>query len=290
MRYGPGVAEWGGDERFAALPPGGRHGERVYASIAVDDRPRPTNGTGGLVAWRSVTPEYFRVLEIPIAEGTGFTEEAAASKGAFVVLSKRLAARMFAGQDPIGHRLRMLTGGTDQISATIVGVANDVKNSGLGVQDQAEYYMLRRNLPEDWSGSLVVAMKTSVPAEVMERWVTAQVAAIDPTVPVSVETLGQRVSKLADRPRFQTMLVSFFALVGLAMALIGLYGVISFLVAQRMQEIGVRMALGAGRYDILRLVMGKSLRLIVAGTVVGLIAARSMSVLLTSMLFGVSPQ
>jgi ABC-type antimicrobial peptide transport system permease subunit len=121
----------------------------------------------------------------------------------------------------------------------------------------------------------------------MSRWIRSQVAGLDPTLPVDIATLQQRVSKLADQPRFQTTLVGFFAAIGLVLAVIGLYGVIAFLVAQRTQEIGVRMALGADRGDVLRLVMGKSLRLIVCGTVVGLIAALAVSRVLASLLFGI---
>jgi ABC-type antimicrobial peptide transport system permease subunit len=114
-----------------------------------------------------------------------------------------------------------------------------------------------------------------------------QVAALDPTVPVKVQTMQERVNRMADRPRFESLLVGFFATIGLLLAVIGLYGVIAFLVAQRTQEIGVRMALGAARGDILRLVMGRSLRLIVAGVIAGLLAALAVSKILTSMLFGV---
>jgi ABC-type antimicrobial peptide transport system permease subunit len=113
------------------------------------------------------------------------------------------------------------------------------------------------------------------------------VAALDPTLPVDIATLRERVSKLADQPRFQTTLVGFFAAIGLVLAVIGLYGVMAFLVAQRTQEIGVRMALGARRGDILRLVMGRSLRLIVCGVAVGLVAALVVSRVLASLLFGV---
>jgi putative ABC transport system permease protein len=115
------------------------------------------------------------------------------------------------------------------------------------------------------------------------------VASLDPTLPIDLATLRQRVDKLADPARFQTLLVGFFAATGLALSLIGLYGVIAFLVAQRRQEIGVRMALGADKYDILTLVMGSSLRLILIGTVLGLVGALATTRLLTSLLYGIRP-
>jgi ABC-type antimicrobial peptide transport system permease subunit len=121
-------------------------------------------------------------------------------------------------------------------------------------------------------------------------WVRSQIAGIDSTVPVKIETLDQTVSKLADRPRFETALLGFFAFCGLLLAVIGLYGVISFVAAQRTQEIGVRMALGATRVDILRLIASEGVRLILFGGVVGLVAALATSQLLQAMLFNVAPR
>jgi ABC-type antimicrobial peptide transport system permease subunit len=166
----------------------------------------------------------------------------------------------------------------------------DVKNAGLAGGDEPEYYRLLSSRAEDWSQGSSLILKTTLPEDSVKRWVEEQVAALDPTVPVKVQTMQERVSRMADRPRFESMLVGFFAAIGLALAVIGLYGVIAFLVAQRTQEIGVRMALGAARGDILRLVMGRSLRLIAAGVVVGLAAALAASKVLTSMLFGVGPR
>jgi ABC-type antimicrobial peptide transport system permease subunit len=124
----------------------------------------------------------------------------------------------------------------------------------------------------------------------MEQWIRSQVATLDPTLPVEIETLRQRVSQLADQPRFQTVLVGFFAATGLVLAVIGLYGVVSFLVTQRTPEIGVRIALGATRRDILRLVIITSLRLIALGTFIGLIAALVVSRVLSSLLFNIGPR
>jgi ABC-type antimicrobial peptide transport system permease subunit len=133
-------------------------------------------------------------------------------------------------------------------------------------------------------------MESTLPASVVAPWIRSQIGQIDPVVPVEVNTLAQTVNKLADRPRFETALIGFFAFCGLLMAVIGLYGVIAYVAAQRTQEIGVRMALGATRMDILRLITGEGLRLIVLGGAVGLGAALAAAQLLKSMLFGVGPR
>jgi putative ABC transport system permease protein len=285
LRYGPGV------DRLAmsdSMPPGGYHHDQIYASIVVAGRPKSESGTGGLITWRWVTPDYFRILDISMLQGEGFREGERSSKDHFVVLSRSLADRMFPGQAPMGQRVQLAGGGPNDIWYTVTGVAANVKNGGLAEDSEPEYYRLRRNVGEDWSdtGSAIL-VKSTLPADVMERWIRSQVAMLDPTLPVDIATLQQRVSKLADGPRFQTTLVGFFAAIGLVLAVIGLYGVIAFLVAQRTQEIGVRMALGAARGDILRLVMGRSLRLVLCGTVAGLVGALAVSRVLASLLFGV---
>ena len=132
--------------------------------------------------------------------------------------------------------------------------------------------------------SSVLSSKTVAP------WVRSQIAAIDPTVPVQIAALDQTVSQLADRPRFETALLGFFALCGLLMAVIGLYGVISFVATQRTQEIGIRMALGATRLDILRLIAGEGVRLILLGGLLGLGAALATAQLIKSLLFNVPPR
>jgi predicted permease len=287
LRYAPGVTALAVSD---TLPPGGYHRDQVYASIAIDDRPKPASGTGGLVAWRWVTPDYFRALDIPIAQGRGFTEEDQNSQEHFVVLSWRLAQRMFPGQNPVGHTLR-LAGWIPENNPqyTVVGVAADVKNAGLAGEDEPEYYRLRRNQPEDWTRASSMIMKSTLPPDSMKQWIRTQVAALDPTLPVEVETMAERVSKMADRPRFESLLVGLFAIVGFVLAMIGLYGVIAFLVAQRTQEIGVRMALGADRADILRLVMKRSVRLVIAGVIAGLVASLAASRVLSRLLFQVGP-
>ena len=228
-------------------------------------------------------------------QGAGFREEDMNASQRSIVLSKRLADLFFPNTNPIGQQMRFGKDDPSEPWSTIVGVAADVKNGGLTKEEVPEYYRLRRDLADDWDDggtwakTSVVVVRSSLPPDQTSRWIRSQVAALDPTLPVDIATLRQRVAKLADQPRFQTTLVSFFAAAGLALAMIGLYGVIAYLVAQRTQEIGVRMALGANKGDILRLVMGRSLRLILSGIAVGLVAALAATRVLSSLLYSIGP-
>ncbi|HZL51608.1 MAG TPA: ABC transporter permease [Terracidiphilus sp.] len=290
LRRLPGVSAVGMSD---SLPPDSNswHSGTRYAEISVAGKPPTPAGTGGTVVIRAVTPEYFRVLQIPMVEGRGFTEEERRLSDHPIILSRMLAARLFADDNPIGKHIQQATynpyitlGGPVY---TVVGVAADVKNAGLAGQDDPEYYRLRRDNGDDWNPHAVILLETSLPASVVAPWVRAQIAQIDSMAPAEIDTLAETVNRLADRPRFETALLGFFALCGLLMAVIGLYGVIAYVAAQRTQEIGVRMALGATRVDILRLIAGEGVRLIVLGGVLGLGAALAAAQMLKSLLFHV---
>ncbi|MGA2674110.1 MAG: ABC transporter permease [Terracidiphilus sp.] len=293
LRRLPGVTSVGISD---SLPPDANswHGGERYADLFVAGRLRAAAGTGGTVVVRAVTPGYFRVLQIPIVEGRGFAEEDRNTSDNGMILSKLLAERLFPQGDPLGKHIQVPTYrpyfALDGPVFTVVGVAANVKNAGLAGQDDPEYYTLRRNRGEDWSGHTIVLLETELPASVVGPWVRSQIAQIDPTAPVEIDSLAKGVSKLADRPRFETALLGFFAFCGLLMAVIGLYGVIAFVASQRTQEIGVRMALGATRLDILRLIAGEGVRLIVLGGAVGLGAALAMAQLIRSLLYNVEPR
>jgi putative ABC transport system permease protein len=290
LKFGPGISVVSVSD---SIPPGGGGFGGRLDEIVVAGRPAPR--ISGVVASRLVSPEYFRALDISIIQGAGFREEDMTASRRTIVLSKRLAGLFFPNTNPIGQQMRFGKYDPSEPWSTIVGVAADVKNGGLTKQEVPEYYQLRRNLADDWDvggtfgKTSVVVVRSSLPPDQTSRWIRSQVAALDPTLPVDIATLRQRVAKLADQPRFQTTLVSFFAATGLVLAMIGLYGVIAYLVAQRTQEIGVRMALGADKGDILRLVMGRSLRLIVSGIAVGLVAALAATRLLSSLLYSIGP-
>ena len=283
VRRLPGVQAVGMSD---SVPPGSAHNEQIYSIMAVAGKPPTPGGTGGMVAWRWVTPEYFSALGIPIVRGQVFTEAARTQTERQIILSSLLAARLFGKEDPIGQHIRPVP---DGLWYTVTGVAADVKNAGLANAEEPEFYRLRRNSADDWTSDAVLIVKTSSAPAAALPWVRIQIAAIDPTVPVAIETLAEDVSKLADRPRFETALLGFFAVCGLLMAAIGLYGVIAFVAAQRTQEIGVRMALGATRIDILSLIAGEGVRLIAVGGAIGLAASLGLAQFLKSLLFNVGP-
>jgi predicted permease len=291
VRFGPAISMVSVSD---SLPPGTGHFGARLDEIVVGGRSPSSSNVTGVVGSRLVSADYFRALDIAMLQGTGFREEDMTASQRMVVLSKRLADLFFPNENPIGQQIRFEKHNAAEPWSVIVGVAANVKNSGLTKEEVPEFYRLRRDLPGDWERggawgrTSVVVIRSSQPHDQTSRWVRSQVAALDPTLPIDVATLHQRVSKLADQPRFQTLLVGFFAATGLVLALIGLYGLISFLVTQRTQEIGVRLALGANKSDILLLVMGQSLRLIAAGTTLGLIAALATTQVLSSQLFGIS--
>jgi predicted permease len=281
VRRLPGVQAVGMSD---SMPPEENHEHQIYSNIEVEGKGRPAGGTGGMVTWRWVTPEYFSALEIPILRGQGFTEAERTSNERYLILSSTLASRLFGDQEPIGQHIKPVPNGPWY---TVAGIAADVKNAGLSGKDEPELYRLRRSFAEDWNPWTVITLKTTLSPAAVAPWVRTQIAQIDPTVPVDIDTLSETVNKLADRPRFETSLLGFFAMCGLLMAVIGLYGVIAYVATQRTQEIGVRMALGATRLDILRLIAGEGVRLIFLGGTLGLGAAFAAAQLLKSQLFQV---
>jgi len=269
-----------------SLPPGGWHHDHILAAMRVAGRPLPAEGTGGTVAWRWVTADYFRALSIPVVAGRPFSKDDESSNDHFIMISKLLAERLFPGENPVGQHLQP---GLEGPWYTVVGVAENVKNGGLTGADEPEYYRLRRGRPEDWSRDSAVIIQTALPPAVMASWVRAEIAGLDPRLPVSIQTMSQRVSELAGRPRFETALLGLFAVVGVLLAAIGIYGVIAFMVTERTQEIGIRMALGATRSNVLRLTMGEGGCLLALGTAVGMVASLLVARAMKSLLFGIGP-
>jgi len=265
------------------MPGGSRF--HVFAGLEVRGRPHVVESTGGNVTWRIVTPDYFATLGIPILRGRSFREEDRDPNQNTIIISDSLARRLFPSDDPISKEMRR----NQQLPwDTVIGVAGNARNNpALSDNDDPEYYVVRKHGTATAGRKASVIVGTFMNPQVIADAIRSEVAAIDPTLPVVIETMTQRVNKLADRPRFNAVLLGLFAAIGVSLAAIGLYGVISFLVTQRTQEIGVRMALGATSNNILRLVFAHAMRWTAAGILIGLLGSLAATRWLRSLLYQV---
>ncbi len=277
----PGVASLALSD---SLPPLDRQNATIYSNIEVAGKPRAAEGTGGMVGYSWVTPAYFSALGISIAEGRAFRDSDLLAGENSVILSEALARRLFPNDDAVGKSMRFGLSGPWR---TVVGVAADVKNNGLEMRPDPQFYLAWKDDPDEFFGRAHVIIRTPGHADTMSNWLRSEVASLDPAQPLTIETMKQRVSKLADRPRFNAALLSMFAGMGVCLAAIGMYGVVGFLVARRTREIGVRMALGASRQAILKLVLGSVGRWTAAGALIGLAGSWYATRLLQSLLFHV---
>jgi hypothetical protein len=250
----------------------------------------PLPREGGMVAFRYVTPGYFNALRIRILSGRGFTEADRSSGQDPLILSETLARRMFGRMNPIGQQIA-LTGynGARTAWSPVVGVAADVKNGGLITAPDPEYYRVRSWNSTQLGHAAVAIFRTSLPMQSLAPWIRREIAAIDPSLPVKIESMQQRVGQLSERPRFVTVLIGLFAACGLLLAAIGLYGVMSFLVGQRTREIGVRIAVGATGRDIILLVLRFAARWTVFGALLGFAGSLFLTRLARGLLFETSP-
>jgi putative ABC transport system permease protein len=276
-----------------SLPPGGPERSRPFFVIHVEGRPAFERGTGGLVGWRAVTPGYFRMLDIPIIKGRGFVAADRDPQVNDIILSKTLARRLFSGEDAVGQHVQLTAPGPWY---RVVGVAADVKNAGLTRPPDPEYYVVRKNAPDlGLPGAMTPGdlrhafflVQTPLAARGIETLVRAAIASVDPTLPATISTLDARVDGLRVEPRFDAVLIGLFAMLGLLLAAIGLYGLVSYSVARRTHEIGIRMALGARREHVLKLIVSQGFRLALIGSAMGLAGALGFTRFLSSLLYGV---
>jgi putative ABC transport system permease protein len=232
-----------------------------------------------------VTPAYFRVMGIPLVRGRLFTEDDTASSPPVVLINETMARRFFPNEDPLGKRVEI--SGPSYLRE-IVGIVGDVRQEGLRrpvVPQVYEAFAQRPGLAFS-----VIVRTAGDPMQLVEP-LRQQVSAIDKNQPLSdVRTMENVIGGTTTRDRLSAGLLGFFAIVALVLAAIGIYGVVDYSVAQRTQEIGVRLALGADRSRILTLMLGQTMRLIVSGLAVGLIAALGLSRLLQGLLYEVSPR
>ncbi len=253
-------------------------------SFAIEGRPPAPRGQEPVAEHREVSPGYFTALGIPIRAGRNFSEQDAAGAPLAVIVNEALVRKYFPHEDPIGQRLVI-----DTLKLTIVGVAGDVRGAGLDQAPMPEFYVSYLQLPEFLPSAMSLVVRATVPPESLTPAVRGAIQSIDPTQPIyDVETMDQVVSaSLADR-RLYLWLLGAFAGIALVLAAAGIYGVTSYLVAQRTREMGIRLALGAEARSLVALVVRQGAQVAALGTLAGLAGAYALTRLLSSLLYGVS--
>ncbi len=267
-----------------SIPPRGSMG-RPYSNLRIAGHP-PVASDGGMVEFRWVSPRYFPALGIQIVAGRAFTERERASGESPLILSATLARRLFGHESPLGQQIDLTANGR---WCTVVGVAADIKNNGLTEPSDPEYYRLRMHNSQEMGLSGVAIFRTSLDPDTLTRWVRKEFSAIEPSMPVTVEPLELRVDRFRERPRFVATLVGLFAGLGLLLAAVGLYGVLSFLVARQTREIGVRMAIGARPLDIALQIQKYAGLWTGIGVAAGLAGSFALARTIRGLLFEVSP-
>jgi putative ABC transport system permease protein len=231
--------------------------------------------------------DYFETFGIPLIRGRNFTREEQFENRLVVIVSSDLANRYWPGQDPIGKRLKWGLPSSQAPWQTIVGIAGDVVDGALGSQPVIHVYSPCSEMPDQGiARRMNIAVNGDVDAASLTTSVRAAVAAVDPALAIAkVTTMREVVRELSAPQRFSATVITAFAFGALVLAGIGLYGVLAFVVTQRTREIGVRVALGAARSEVLGLILKQGMTLVAIGLVLGLAGSLAASRILRSLLF-----
>jgi len=250
----------------------------------VGESPLPPGESHG-TSVRVIEPDYFRTMGIPLLAGRTFSEREFAQQSSVVVINKALADRYFAGRNPIGQKL-VIDMKDENFPDEIIGVVANVHLSDLaGAPYPAAYWPY----PEIPYRVMTVLVRTATPPLSLVAPIRQILTQMDPDQPMAkIATMDQLVGNSVAQSRFTALLLSCFAALALVLACIGIYGVMAYSVAQRTHEIGIRLALGAQRADVLRLVLGSGARLAGIGIVIGVVAALALTRLMSTLLYGVS--
>jgi putative ABC transport system permease protein len=266
-------------------------GSSIVLTFSISGRPPVPHSQEPAIQTRVATPDYFRSIGIPLKRGRYFTDDDKEGAPKVVVITESAARQYFPNEDPIGKTITLGWGrgpGTPRAGGEVVGIVGDVKDAGLDEADPPQLYMPYRQWPVQ---GMAVVMKTAVPPASIGEAVRREVYAVDPNMPVAnMRTLEQIVARSISQPRFYMTLLAVFAVVALILAAIGIFGVLSYAVAQRTREIGIRMALGAQEATVRRLVVREAMALAIGGVAIGTVCAFFLSrSLVASLLFSTSP-
>jgi putative ABC transport system permease protein len=284
-------------ERVGALP--GVRGAGAIGSIflsntpnsttfTIEGRPRTPDQGSVEVPLDPVTPEYFRAMGIPLVRGRTFTAQDGPTAPPVVVINENMARRFWPGEDPVGKRFKY---GDDGESGapwmTVVGVVGDMRRTGYDAPVRYETFLPYAQNP---SARMTLVVRTAGDPLALVTTARGAVRAIDPDQPVyAVKSMDQLLSEMVAQRRFSMALLGTFAALALALGLVGVYGVTSYLVAQRTREVGLRIALGANPRRLVRMVVRQGMAVAGAGLAAGIVAAVAVTRLMAGLLYEVSP-
>jgi putative ABC transport system permease protein len=259
----------------------------MVTTYDIEERPLP-DGQQAAAPVRIIENDYFKTMGVPLRQGRAFNEHDRFDSAPVVIVNERFAEKVFPGQNAIGKRIKpgfSADEGPEKMRE-IVGIAGNVKHRSLKNDDTPEMYLPQTQIPFNIM-TLVVRTSVSNPANLTSA-IRSELAALDRNIPLtSVRLFDDYISRSLARPRFNALLLSIFAGTALLLTAIGIYGVMAYSVAQRTNEIGIRIALGAGKSSIFRLVVGQAMAIVAISLGVGLVGAFAATRLLNSLLFGV---
>jgi putative ABC transport system permease protein len=252
--------------------------------LTVEGAPPQTSGRQPITAFRVATPGYFGALDIPLLSGRAFQASDRAETAGVVIVDQMTARRHWTEGQALGKRIKL--GGPQSPWLTVIGVVGDVRYHGLEYKIFPTVYVPHAQSP---FRGMMLAVRTAAEPLALVTAVKGEVAALDRNLPVAkIQTLAQIVSGSVTQQRFNLMLLGAFAALALALAAVGIYGVIAYAVTQRTREFGIRLAVGAQTGDVLRLVIGQGIKLVFIGVLLGLGGALALTRLMKTLLFNVS--
>jgi putative ABC transport system permease protein len=256
-------------------------------NFTVEGRPTPPPSETPSAVFRVVFPGYFRTMRIPMLEGRDFTAHDDAGGARVVIVNQTMARRHWPGEDALGKHIRLGAGGP---WCAIAGIVSDVALADWGAAPKEEFYFPQWQNPSDIQRYLTIVVRASADPAPLAGAVQGAISSLDRDLPLEdVLTMQQAVDRALWQPRFSTTLLGAFAALALALAAVGIYGVMSYDVARRTSEIGIRMALGARPADVLSAVLAQGAKLTAAGTAAGIAGALALTRYLRTLLYGVSP-
>src|SRR5437764_1157227 len=256
-------------------------------TIGVEGMPDPPPGQRPDVIFRAIGPGYFNTMAIPIVGGRDFTDQDKADSKDVVAISEKTAQHFWPGQDPIGKRLKPGSSTSKSEWREVIGIVKDVRQNDLIALPKMQMYFSYRQPKEIAANALVV--RTTIEPMSLAGSVRNAIWSVDKDQTVAqIDTMDHIVAEAVARQRFSMVLLGVFAVLALLLASVGIYGVMSYSVAQRTREIGIRMALGARRVDVLQMTVGQGLKLVGAGMILGLGAAFLLTRVLATLLYGIS--